>query len=102
MTKVAVAAQVALPAGGRVAKVDAVVRMLASAMLGAQETRIVRFNSVSDGRVRWLVEVEAFVANPELTVVNRGTTRAILERRHCEFSLDENLELVAFAPVEAR
>ncbi|MHB1101896.1 MAG: hypothetical protein ACYC0C_03760 [Devosia sp.] len=88
------------PSENRVEKIGVVIRMLASAMLGAQETRIVRFNSVREGKVRWQVEVEAFVPNPELTIINHGQTRGILERRHCRFDLDEHLELVAFAPVD--
>jgi hypothetical protein len=84
----------------RVEKVGSVVRMLASAMLGAQETRIVRFNSVAEGRVRWQIDVEAFVLNPELTIVNRGETRGILERRLCRFDLDDLMELVSFAPID--
>ena len=84
----------------RVEKISAVIRMLASAMLGSQETRIVRFSAIREGKVRWQVEVEAFVLNPELTIVNHGQTRGILERRHCRFDLDEHLDLVAFTPVD--
>lgn len=91
---------IAAPAGiapNRMSRLAVAVRAYAADLLEAADTRITKITADSIG---WLVEVEVFVPNPELTVSLRGGSKAILERARYRFQLDQDLQLVSLEPVE--
>lgn len=89
------AAAAAMP--NRMASLAVAVRAFAVDLLEAVDTRITKITADSIG---WLVEVEIFAPNPELTVSLRGGSKAILERARYRFQLDQDLQLVSLEPVE--
>jgi len=84
-------------APNRMARMAAAVRVLATDLLEATDTRITKITAGSNG---WLIEVEVFAPNPELTVSLRGGSKAILERSRYRFELDHEMQLASLEPVE--
>jgi hypothetical protein len=74
-----------------------IVRGLATDLLCASDTRMVKITSDTTG---WQVEVEVFAPNPELTVNMRGAAKSILERSRHRMLFDLDLQLTALEPVE--
>jgi hypothetical protein len=76
-----------------------IVRGLASDLLCASDTRIVKI--AAESAAGWGVEVEIFAPNPELTVSLRGGAKSILERSRYRLHFDLEMQLVALEPAEA-
>jgi hypothetical protein len=85
----------------RIAEFSHAVRMLAAAMLDATKVRIVRMQPVDEPDVRWRIEVEAFIPNPELTITTDTASKIIFDRGLYRFDFDETQQLRAFAPVDS-
>ncbi len=87
------------PPANPMVRLASVVRGLATDLLCASDTRIVKIASENDAG--WGVEIEIFAPNPELTVSLRGGSKAILERSRYRLHFDLDMQLVALEPAEA-